>query len=111
MATTGYLELLDWTARQVVEGRSGATPKHVAPLLQRLGLSEATWCSVVKDFGRLFSVVAGQPQLGAAGAGEQLGPSKLVTGVRDCVAHVLHDRTGLLNCRWLYVGPCGRVEL
>ena len=62
MATTEYLELLDWTARQVVEGKSGATPKHVAPLLQRLGLSEATWCSLVKDFGRLFSVVAGQPQ-------------------------------------------------
>ena len=62
MATTGYLELLDWTARQVVEGRSGATPKHVAPLLQRLGLSEATWCSVVNGFGRLFSMVAGQPQ-------------------------------------------------
>ncbi len=41
----------------------------------------------------------------------RMGPSKLVTGVRDCVADVLHDRTGLLNWRWLYVGPCGRVEL
>ena len=61
MSTVQYLELLDWTARQVVEGKSGATPKHVAPLMQRLGLTEETWCSVVKDFGRLFSVVAGQP--------------------------------------------------
>jgi hypothetical protein len=62
MATTEYLELLDWTVRQVVEGKSGATPKHVAPLMQRLGLSEEAWCSLVKDFGRLFSVVARQPQ-------------------------------------------------
>lgn len=61
MTTAQYLELLDWTARQVVAGKSGATPKSVAPLMQRLGLSEETWCSLVKDFGRLFSVVAGQP--------------------------------------------------
>ena len=38
-----------------------AETMHVAPLMQRLGLSEETWCSVLKDFGRLFSVVAGQP--------------------------------------------------
>ena len=62
MATTEYLELLDWTARRAVAGKSGATPTLVAPLLQWLGLSEETWCSLVKDFGRLFSVVAGQPQ-------------------------------------------------
>ena len=61
ISTAQYLELLDWTARQVVQGKTGATPKHVAPLMQRLGLSEETWCSLVKDFGRLFSVVAGQP--------------------------------------------------
>lgn len=61
MPTAQYLELLDWTARRAVAGKSGATPKHVAPLMQRLGLTEDTWCSIVKDFGRLFSVVAGQP--------------------------------------------------
>ena len=61
MTTVQYLELLDWTARQVVEGKAGATPKHVEPLMQRLGLTEETWCSLVKDFCRLFSVVAGQP--------------------------------------------------
>ena len=61
MSTTEYLELLDWTARQVVEGKSGAAPKQMAPLMQRFGLSEETCCSLVKDFGRLFSVVAGQP--------------------------------------------------
>ncbi|MEZ6122062.1 MAG: hypothetical protein R3C49_02665 [Planctomycetaceae bacterium] len=61
ISTAQYLELLDWTARQVVEGKTGATPKHVAPLMERLGLTEETWCSLVKNFGRLFSVVAGRP--------------------------------------------------
>ena len=50
ISTVQYLELLDWTARQVVQGKTGATPKHVPPLMQRLGLSEETWCSLVKDF-------------------------------------------------------------
>ncbi|MEZ6132663.1 MAG: hypothetical protein R3C59_28690 [Planctomycetaceae bacterium] len=45
----------------MVDGKSGATQQHVAPLMQRLGLSAETWCSLLKDFGRLFSVVAGQP--------------------------------------------------
>ena len=30
--------------------------------LDRLGISAAIWCRLVKDFGRLFSVVAGQPE-------------------------------------------------
>ena len=61
MPTDAYLELLDWTARQVVRGKAGATPQHIPKLMDRLGLNEQTWCSLVKDFGRLFSVVAGQP--------------------------------------------------
>ena len=35
---------------------------EVAPLFERLGINVDTWCRLVKDFGRLFSVVAGQPQ-------------------------------------------------
>jgi len=53
--------LLDWTARQQREGKRGATPKKFAPLFERLGISAEIWCKLVKDLGRLFSVVAGQP--------------------------------------------------
>ena len=61
MTTADYLSLLDWTARQQHAGKAGTTPKHMAPLFDRLGINAETWCLLVKDFGRLFSVVAGKP--------------------------------------------------
>ncbi|MDA1230579.1 MAG: hypothetical protein O2856_07390 [Planctomycetota bacterium] len=61
MSTADYLSLLDWTARQTRADKRGATPKQFAPLFDRLGISADIWCRLVKDFGRLFSVVAGQP--------------------------------------------------
>jgi hypothetical protein len=61
MSTADYLSLLDWTARQDRPGQRGSTPQHVAPLFNRLGISSEVWCRLVKDFGKLFSVVAGQP--------------------------------------------------
>ena len=62
ISTAEYLTLLDWTARQTRSGKRGSTPKQFAPLFDRLGISAEIWCRLVKDFGRLFSVVAGQPQ-------------------------------------------------
>jgi len=62
MSTADYLSLLDWTARQDRPNKQGSTPKHIAPLLDRLGISADVWCRLVRDFGKLFSVVAGQPQ-------------------------------------------------
>jgi hypothetical protein len=61
MSTADYLSLLDWTARQSRSGKRGSTPKRFAPLFDRLGVSAEIWCRLVKDFGKLFSVVAGQP--------------------------------------------------
>ena len=62
MSTADYLSLLDWTARQSRSGKRGSTPKHLAPVFDRLGITPEIWCRLVKDFGKLFSVVAGQPQ-------------------------------------------------
>jgi hypothetical protein len=62
MSTAEYLQLLDWTARQVRSDKRGSTPQEFAPLFERLGVSAEIWCRLVKDFGKLFSVVAGQPQ-------------------------------------------------
>jgi hypothetical protein len=61
MPVTAYVELLDWTARQIVRGKRVSTPASARPVLERLGLSAPTWCALVKDFGRLFYAVAGQP--------------------------------------------------
>ena len=60
-----YLELLDWTARQVAPGKRGTTPPLTPSLFQRLSgkLPTATaWVELVQDFGKLFAVVAGHPQ-------------------------------------------------
>ncbi len=62
MSTADYLSLLDWTARQTHSSKGGSTPKQSAPLFDRLGISAEIWCRLVKDFGRLFSVVAGHPR-------------------------------------------------
>jgi hypothetical protein len=61
MSVTDYLELLDWTARQIVPGKQGSTPSGIPPILERLRLTPATWCELARDFGRLFSTVAGHP--------------------------------------------------
>jgi hypothetical protein len=60
-----YLELIDWTARQVAPGKRGTTPPLTPPLFQRLSgkLPTATaWVELVQDFGNLFATVAGHPQ-------------------------------------------------
>jgi hypothetical protein len=60
-----YLELLDWTARQVAPGKRGTTPPSTPSLFQRLSgkLPTATaWVELVQDFGKLFATVAGHPQ-------------------------------------------------
>jgi len=41
MSIEDYLELLDWTARQVVPGKRGSTPSTLPPVLARLGLDTA----------------------------------------------------------------------
>ncbi|MDA1232369.1 MAG: hypothetical protein O2856_16475 [Planctomycetota bacterium] len=62
MSTADYLSLLDWTARQTRVDKRGATPTEFAALFDRLGISTEIWCRLVKDFGKLFSVDAGQPK-------------------------------------------------
>ncbi len=62
MSRVDYLELLDWTARQAVLGKSGSTPKHIPPLFARLSLDAEVWGELVQKFGKLFHNVAGRPQ-------------------------------------------------
>ncbi|OYW11720.1 MAG: hypothetical protein B7Z55_18965 [Planctomycetales bacterium 12-60-4] len=61
MPTSAYLELLDWTARQMVNGKRGATPEDALPIFERLKIKPAVWYELVTRFGKLFSLVAGQP--------------------------------------------------
>jgi REP element-mobilizing transposase RayT len=63
MSTADYLSLLDWTARQYRSDKPGRTPQQIAPLFERLGITADSWRELVRNFGRLFSVVAGKPQV------------------------------------------------
>jgi len=61
MSIADYLSLLDWTARQVRSDKQGATPQHLEPIFDRLGVSSEVWCHLATHFGKLFSIVAGKP--------------------------------------------------
>ncbi|MEZ6149620.1 MAG: hypothetical protein R3C09_05805 [Pirellulaceae bacterium] len=61
MSSEDYITLLDWTARQAVNGKRGATPADTPPILESLGLEADVWCELVRDFDTLFSLVAGRP--------------------------------------------------
>ena len=54
-----YLELLDWTGRQLREDKRGAIPAKLAPILQRLQIRETGWLLATKNFGKLFRRYAG----------------------------------------------------
>jgi hypothetical protein len=61
MSTAEYLTLLDWTARQQRADKPGVTPQQFGRLFKRLEISAEVWNELVRNFGRLFSVVAGKP--------------------------------------------------
>jgi hypothetical protein len=61
MSFAEYLELLDWTGRQIRADKSGAIPPDLCPILQRLNLSGEGWLKLVHDFRRKFRRAAGTP--------------------------------------------------
>lgn len=61
MPTAAYLELLDWTARKLRNGKPGSTPRSATPVFERLKIKREMWFELVTQFGRLFSSVAGRP--------------------------------------------------
>ena len=59
MSLSQYLDLLDWTGRQLRANKRGAIPAHLSPILARLGINQDGWLTVVEKFGRLFKRAAG----------------------------------------------------
>jgi len=62
MPFDAYLELLDWTARQIVPGKHGFTPQDTPPIFNRMTIEPRAWCKLVSRFDKLFFQVAGHPQ-------------------------------------------------
>jgi len=56
-----YLQLLDWTGRQVRADKRGAIPAQLAPILERLQVSTSCWVDLVTGFGRWFRRTVGRP--------------------------------------------------
>ena len=59
ISLVAYLELLDWTGRQLIGNKRCVIPDHLAPLLTRLGLDSSRWCDLVWKFSRYFKRAAG----------------------------------------------------
>lgn len=85
MGREEYLTLLDETARRVIDGKRGATPKELPSLLERVGLYQETWFCLIEHFGQLFYNVAGQPQEIARARTKKRGARYRV---RTCVKEV-----------------------
>jgi hypothetical protein len=58
-----YLELLDWSAQQQRGKKSVPVTGTVDRVLAELKISADAWCELIRDFGRLFSSVAGKPHV------------------------------------------------
>ena len=52
MTLAEYLQLLDWTGRQLKPGKRGTIPKNAPPILDRLDLSPELWLHAVEHFGK-----------------------------------------------------------
>ena len=54
-----YLDLLDWTGRQLSQDKRGAIPGDLLQILCRMGINPDGWLTVVEKFGKLFKRAAG----------------------------------------------------
>ena len=71
-----YLDLLDWTGRNLASGKRGAIPDHLDPILKRVGIVSSGWCDLIEQFGRLFKRAVGSRQ-SLAGEAEARGQKYL----------------------------------
>ena len=54
-----YLELVDWTGRQIRDNPSGSIDANAPPILQRLNVSPKHWIYLSTQFESRFKGVAG----------------------------------------------------
>lgn len=61
MSLADYLRLLDWSGRVLRSEKRGVIPADLAPILERLQITEQGWLQLIARFGRLFRRAAGTP--------------------------------------------------
>ena len=62
MGLGDYLQLLDWTGRQIRSHKRGAMPANLEPLFERLGISTELWVDCVLNFRKWFRSSVGRPK-------------------------------------------------
>lgn len=59
MTNKEYIDLVDWTARMLVDGKRGSTPVDAPPVLERLGISAERWTQFTEQFDERFTPYTG----------------------------------------------------
>ena len=73
-----YLQLLDWTGRQIRSDKRGAMPANLEPLFERLGISTELWVDCVLNFRKWFRSSVGRPKSMEAAA-ESRGHNRAIS--------------------------------
>lgn len=63
-----YLQLLDWTGREMQKDKRGCIPQHLDPIFTRLGINGEHWIDGARDFGKCFRRHAGDSETMAEAA-------------------------------------------
>ena len=61
MSLDQYLQLLDWTGRQIRRDKPGVISGDLKPILERLDCTVDSWLDLVRNFRRRFRTEAGRP--------------------------------------------------
>ena len=56
---TDYLELVDWTGRQIREDKRGAIDNDLPAILERLEIEEDHWLYITQNFESIFKTLVG----------------------------------------------------
>ena len=70
MGVDDYLRLLDWTGRHIRDDKPGSIPQRLAPILDRLALTDGSLLEAVAQFGKSFRRCVGAGEKVAAKATE-----------------------------------------
>jgi hypothetical protein len=73
---------LDWTGRQLREGKSGVIPDNLAPILERLRIRAERWLELIEHYDSWFGTFVGhleQLRAAAVRAGK-----RCLRGIRQC---------------------------
>ncbi|MEI7700957.1 MAG: hypothetical protein WCK86_14255, partial [Planctomycetia bacterium] len=62
MSLDQYLQLLDWTGRQLRRDKPGVISSDLKPIMERLDCTVESWLDLVQNFRRRFRMEAGRPE-------------------------------------------------